>query len=190
MGALVWMRRISTALLLAIALLLAAVATGQAQQPQSEEALPIWINWLNDRLPFGLNVTSVDVEGGYRTIGDNRSSAKFQEYRVLEESPFLDHAQISLETKDQKQYIKFSTIDAFKQDQSYLFRAGQYGGYELEIFWDQVPHLLSTTGRTLFNTTHEDSTVSLTLPPGVASTAQAATPATRASVLAGFLSNA
>ncbi|MDD5559995.1 MtrB/PioB family decaheme-associated outer membrane protein [Candidatus Methylomirabilis sp.] len=190
MGALVWMRRISTALLLAIALLLAAVAPGQAQQPQSEEAFPWWVNWLNDRLPFGLNVTSVDIEGGYRTIGDNRSSAKFQEYRVLEESPFLDHARISLETKDQKQYIEFSSIDSFKQDQSYLFRFGKYGGYELEIFWDQVPHLLSTTGRTLFTTTREDGNPNLTLPSGVASTVQAATPATRASVLAGFLANA
>ncbi|MDE2059539.1 MAG: MtrB/PioB family decaheme-associated outer membrane protein [candidate division NC10 bacterium] len=190
MGALLGKRRFGQALLLAIALLLAAPAPGQAQQAQSEEALPWWVNWLNDRLPFSLGVTGVDIEGGYRTIGGNRSSAKFQEYRVLEESPFMDHLRLSLETKDKKQYVEFSTIDSFKQDQSYLFRAGQYGGYEVEVFWDQVPHLLSTTGRTLFNTTHEDSTVSLTLPPGVASTVQAATPATRASVLAGFLANA
>ena len=73
MGAIVGMKQIGKALLLAIALLLAAVAPSQAQQAQSEEALPSWVNWLNGRLPFSLNVTSVDIEGGYRTIGDNRS---------------------------------------------------------------------------------------------------------------------
>src|SRR5574337_608826 len=190
MVALLVKKWISQALLLTVAMLLAAVAPSFAEQPPPSEDIPSWVNWLNDRLPFSFGVTGVDVEGGYRTIGGNRSSAKFQEYRVLEESPFMDHLRLSLETKDKRHYIDFAAIDSFKQDQSYLFRAGQYGGYELEVFWDQVPHLLSTTGRTLFNTTHEDSTVSLTLPPGVASTVQAATPATRASVLAGFLANA
>lgn len=190
MGALVWARRISQVPLLAIALLLAAVTPGQAQPAQSEEALPPWVNWLNAGLPFNFELAGLDIEGGYRDMDGRRSSAKFQEYRVLEESPFLDHLRLSLETKDKKRYIDFTALDSFKQDQSYLFRTGQYGDYELEIFWDQVPHLLSTTGRTLFTTTREDSTVSLTLPSGVASTVQAATPATRASVLAGFLANA
>jgi MtrB/PioB family decaheme-associated outer membrane protein len=183
-------RRIGQALLLAVVLPLAAVASVYAEQAPPEEALPSWVNWLNTGLPFNFELTGLDIEGGYRDIDGRRSSAKFQEYRVLEESPFMDHLRLSLETKDKKHYIDFTTLDSFKQDQSYLFRAGQYGGYELEVFWDQIPHLLSTTGRTLFTTTHEDSTASLTLPPGVASTVQAATPATRASVMAGFLANA
>lgn len=190
MGALLVKRGISQALLLTVALSLAAVASGYAEQAPTQEALPSWVNWLNAGLPFNFGLTGLDIEGGYRDMDGRRSSAKFQEYRVLEESPFLDHLRLTLETKDKKQYIDFTAIDSFKQDQSYLFRTGQYGGYELEIFWDQVPHLLSTTGRTLFTTTREDGAVSLTLPSGVASTVQAATPATRASVLAGFLANA
>ena len=190
MGALLVKRGISQALLLTAVLSLAAVASGYAEQAQSEEPLPSWVNWLNGGLPFNFGLTGLDIEGGYRDIDGRRSSAKFQEYRVLEESPFLDHLRLTLETKDKKRYIDFTAIDSFKQDQSYLFRTGRYGDYELEIFWDQVPHLLSTTGRTLFTTTREDGAVSLTLPSGVASTVQAATPATRASVLAGFLANA
>jgi MtrB/PioB family decaheme-associated outer membrane protein len=191
MAALVGTKQIGKALLVAVVLSLAAVMPGYAEQaPPREEALPSWVNWLNDRLPFGLGITGLDIEGGYRTIGDDRSSAKFQEYRVLEESPFLDHVRLSLETKDKKRYVEFSAFDSFKQDQSYSFRVGKYGDYELEVFWDQVPHLLSTTGRTLFTTTHDDGASNLTLPPGVASTVQSATPATRASVLAGFQANA
>jgi MtrB/PioB family decaheme-associated outer membrane protein len=190
MGALLRKRRFGQTLLVAIALPLAVVASGFAEQPSPEEPIPAWVNWLNAGLPFDFELTGLDIEGGYRDIDGHRSSAKFQEYRVLEESPFLDHLRLSLESKDKRHYIDFTAIDSFKQDQSYLFRAGQYGGYELEVFWDQVPHLLSTTGRTLFSTTHEDSTARLTLPPGVASSVQAATPATRASVLAGFLTNA
>ena len=190
MGALLVKRGISQALLLTAVLSLAAVASGYAEQAQSEEPLPSWVNWLNGGLPFNFGLTGLDIEGGYRDIDGRRSSAKFQEYRVLEESPFLDHLRLSLETKDKKHYIDFTALDSFKQDQSYLLRTGRYGDYELEIFWDQVPHLLSTTGRSLFTTTHEDSGVRLTLPSGVASTVQAATPAARASVLAGFLANA
>ncbi|PWB46013.1 MAG: hypothetical protein C3F12_08070 [Candidatus Methylomirabilota bacterium] len=182
--------RIGRALLSAAAFFAAVVTVCFAEEAPPPEAIPSWVNWLNAGLPFGFELTGLDVEGGYRDIDGRRSSAKFQEYRVLEESPFLDHLRLSLETKDKRHYIDFSAIDSFKQDQSYLFRTGRYGDYSLEIFWDQVPHLLSTTGRSLFATTHEDSTVTLRLPPGVASTVEAAAPAGRAAVLSGFLANA
>ncbi len=156
-----------------------------------EETVPAWVNWLNAGLPFDLQLTELDVEAGLRFIGGDRRSAKFQEYRVLDNSPyiFLDHARVNLETKDKKRYVEFYTFDPFKNDQSYDFRAGKYGDYELEIFWDQIPHLLSTTGRTLFTTTETDNTASLTLPPGVASTVQAAPTASKPSVLTNILNN-
>jgi len=170
------MRQVGGALALAVALSLAGVTVWAEQKPAKkaekaekkaapEEAVPEWVGWLNDRLPFGLNVTGVDIEAGGRVVGGDTDAAKFQEYRVLDTNPFLDHARITLETKDKKRYVEFSTFDAGRNDQSYEFRAGKYGGYELEIFWDQIPHLLSTTGRTLFNTTLTDSTADLTLPP-------------------------
>lgn len=194
MGASFGKRHLSRAFLFTIALVLATVSSGYAEQtasqPASQEDVPSWVNWLNAGLPFGFELTGLDVEGGYRDMDGRRSSAKFQEYQVFEESPFLDHLRLTLETKDKTRYIDFTAIDSFKQDQSYLFRTGRYGDYELEVFWDQVPHLFSTTGRSLFATTHENGDVNLTLPSGVASTVQAATPATRASVLAGFLANA
>src|SRR3990172_246799 len=198
------MRQVGGALALAVALSLAGVTVWAEEKPAKkaekaekkatpEEAVPEWVNWLNDRLPFGLNVTGVDIEAGGRVVGGDTDAAKFQEYRVLDTNPFLDHARITLETRDKKRYVEFSTFDAGRNDQNYSFLAGKYGGYELEIFWDQIPHLLSTTGRTLFATTQEDSTVSLTLPPGVASAVQAAsatgTPSPRAVLLNGFLNS-
>src|SRR5574337_1287583 len=149
MVALLVKKWISQALLLTVAMLLAAVAPSFAEQPPPSEDIPSWVNWLNDRLPFSFGVTGVDVEGGYRTIGGNRSLAKFQEYRVLEESPFLDHLRLSLETKDQRQYIDFSAIDSFKQDQSYLFRAGQYGGYRSEEHTSELQSPLNIVCRLL-----------------------------------------
>jgi MtrB/PioB family decaheme-associated outer membrane protein len=158
-----------------------------------EEAVPSWVNWFSAGLPFDFQLTRLDVEGGYRFIGGDNSAAKFQEYRVLEENPYFDHAAFSLETKDKKRYVEFYMFDPFKNDQSFNVRAGKYGDYELEIFWDQIPHLLSTTGRTLFTTTETDNTASLTLPPGVASAVQAAsatgTPSPRAVLLNGFLNS-
>jgi MtrB/PioB family decaheme-associated outer membrane protein len=198
------LRRIGGALLLAVALSLVGVTAWAEEKPAKaekaekkappEEAVPAWVNWLNAGLPFNFGLIGLDIEGGVRGVGGDNDAAKFQEYRVIEDGAFLDHMRLSLETKDKKRYVEFSTFDAFKNDQRYNLRAGKYGEYELEIFWDQIPHRLSSTGRTLFNTTLTDSTASLTLPPGVASTVQAAsatgTPSPRALALAGFLTNA
>ncbi len=185
------MRRVGGGLALAVALSLVGVTVWAEEKPAKagkaekktapEEGVPAWVNWLNAGLPFDFQLTGLDVEGGYRFIGGDRSSAKFQEYRVLQESPFVDHARLSLETKDKKRYVEFSTFDPFKNDQSYNLRAGKYGDYELEIFWDQIPHVFSTTGRTVFSTTQNDSTVTMTLPP------DAPRPTPSAAVLTNFL---
>jgi MtrB/PioB family decaheme-associated outer membrane protein len=166
------MRQIGGAVVVAAALSLVGVTAWAAEKPAKvekkaapEDAVPSWVNWLNAGLPFDFQLTGLDVEGGYRFIDGDRSSAKFQEYRVLQESPYLDHLRLSLETKDKKRYVEFFTFDSFKNDQSYDLRAGKYGEYELEIFWDQVPHVFSTTGRTVFSTTIADNAAVLTLPP-------------------------
>lgn len=191
MGATLGTRRIGIALLVGAVLFVGGVGLAGAEQAKpDEETVPSWVNWLNDRLPFGLNVTGLDIEAGGRVVGGDTNAAKFEEYRVIDENPFLDHARISLETKDKKRYIEVFTENTFKGDQSFLLRAGKYGGYDLEVFWDQIPHRLSTTARTLFTTTQTDSTASLTLPPGAASAVQAAPAANRPSVLAGFLADA
>src|SRR3990172_4836952 len=200
------MRQVGGALALAVALSLAGVKVWDEKKPAKkaekaekkaapEEAVPEWVGWLNDRLPFGLNVTGVDIEAGGRVVGGDTDAAKCQEYRVLDTNPFLDHARISLETKDKKRYVEFTTFDAGRNDQSYSFLAGKYGGYELEIFLDQIPHLLSTTGRTLFAITETDNTASLTLGLSQAerlaiqNASTTGTPSPRAVLLNGFLNS-
>jgi MtrB/PioB family decaheme-associated outer membrane protein len=169
----VGMGQIGGALVLGVALSLVGVTAWAEEKPAKaakaekkaapEEGVPSWVNWLNAGLPFDFQLTGLDVEGGYRFIGGDRSSAKFQEYRVLQESPYFDHAAFSLETKDKKRYVEFYTFDPFKNDQSYNLRAGKYGDYEMEIFWDQIPHVMSTTGRTAFGTIRNDSTADFAL---------------------------
>ncbi len=102
MGVLFGKRRIGRALLLAVAFSATIVTTGFAEEAPPREEIPSWVNWLNGGLPFDFKLTGLDVEGGYRDMDGRRSSAKFQEYRVFEESPFLDHLRLSLETKDKK----------------------------------------------------------------------------------------
>jgi len=194
MGARYETGRIGTALLVGAVLFVGGVGLAGAEQTKQakpdEETVPSWVNWLNDRMPFSLNLTGVDIEAGGRLVGGDTSAAKFQEYRVIDENPFLDHARISLETKDKKRYLEIFTEKTFKRDQSYLLRSGKYGGYDLEIFWDQIPHLLSTTARTVYTTTVTDDTAILTLPPGMASAVGAAPAANKPAVMAGFLANA
>ncbi|HWR20287.1 MAG TPA: hypothetical protein VN444_00315, partial [Verrucomicrobiae bacterium] len=53
-------RRIGQALLLAVVLPLAAVASVYAEQAPPEEAPPSWVNWLNTGLPFNFELTGLD----------------------------------------------------------------------------------------------------------------------------------
>ena len=97
MGATVKTRRIGMAVLLAAALFLVDLALGAAQVAQAEEPLPSWVTGLNDRLPFSLNLTGMDVEVGVRGVGGDTDVAKFQEYRVIEDGIFVDHLRLFLE---------------------------------------------------------------------------------------------
>lgn len=81
----------------------------------------------------------------------NRNSSKYEEYRAIpEEQPVLDELKIDLDNPDENYYIEFRTEDSFQDDQRYLLRLGRYGKYEVELEWDELPHVLSNTGKSLF----------------------------------------
>jgi MtrB/PioB family decaheme-associated outer membrane protein len=83
-------------------------------------------------------------------VDKNRNSAKYEEYRhTPEEHPVLDELKIDLENKDKNYYIEFRAEDSLQDDQRYLLRLGKYGKYEVELEWDELPHVFSNSGRSL-----------------------------------------
>ena len=88
---------------------------------------------------------------GVSPHGD-RDSSKYEEYRdIPRDHPFLDQLEIELENDKKNYYIEFRTEDTLQDDQRYILRMGKYGKYEMELGWDEVPHRLSNTGRTLYS---------------------------------------
>lgn len=107
--------------------------------------------------------------GGRHIFGDSRSS-KFEEYREIRNSWFVDGLKLDAENKEQTRFYQFRAVDIEAEDQSYLLRLGRYGKYEVELGWDQIPHVFSNTGRSLFG----GDPGNLTIPSSVRAALQAA----------------
>lgn len=93
---------------------------------------------------------SADVEVGGRLIEGERSSSKFEEYRSVPESAFLEWLLIGIESKEGLGFAELQAREAAEDDQSFGLRFGMLGRLELNLVWDQVPHVFSNTGRTLY----------------------------------------
>ena len=84
-------------------------------------------------------------------VAKNRNSPKYEEYRdIPADHPILDKLKLNAEKEDKNSYIEFYTEDSFQSDARYILRAGKYGLYEIELGWDELPHVLSNSGKSLF----------------------------------------
>lgn len=101
---------------------------------------------------FGLK-TSGDVVVGGRVYADRpppRDRAEFEEYRDLPESAFLQYLRLRGDSKDDFYTVEFFAINGGQQDQKFQVRSYGVGKFDFLFEWDQIPHLLCTTCRTLF----------------------------------------
>jgi MtrB/PioB family decaheme-associated outer membrane protein len=84
-------------------------------------------------------------------VGKNRNSAKYEEYRQIPtDHPVVDELQLNADNQEKNYYFEFRTEDSFQSDARYILRTGKYGQYEMELGWDELPHILSNTGQSLF----------------------------------------
>ena len=84
-------------------------------------------------------------------VDKNRNSAKYEEYRQIPTNhPVVDELQLNADHPEKNHYFEFRTEDSFQSDARYILRTGKYGVYELELGWDELPHVLSNTGQSLF----------------------------------------
>src|SRR5690349_15210517 len=112
----------------------------------------------------GMNVEG-SVEAGLRGFltdePKNKERAKFEEYRDMGAGPFLERLQLRFFTKDEGYSSTLSGSKWGRQDQEFSLSTGRLGLWELQLDWDQIPHLLSTTARTSM---HEGARGIWTLP--------------------------
>ena len=100
----------------------------------------------------GMNVQG-DVAAGFRFFADepsDRHKGKLEEYRDLPANrPFLDHLNLRLSRPDESYATEFGGDKWGQEDQHFYLGATRLGLWEFGFDWDQIPHVYSTTGRTL-----------------------------------------
>jgi MtrB/PioB family decaheme-associated outer membrane protein len=130
--------------------------------------------WLKGWTPQFL-VTG-DIEIGGRSTGGDDDAGKFLEYRDLDSGIFggLD---LLVEDEDRRKFVRIFGANIGYDDQRVSLEAGRYGSYSIDLFYGELPHIFSTSARTLYQRPSKDEFL---LPSGVQSRiAGAADPSTQ-----------
>jgi MtrB/PioB family decaheme-associated outer membrane protein len=86
----------------------------------------------------------------FLTASQTNSRAKFEEYGKIPTAPFLDWINLQAGTLDGKYAVDFWGRSVGLNNQSYYLDASQIGQQYLSLGWDQTPHLISTSAKTVF----------------------------------------
>ncbi len=138
------MRAAARALCGAVAVL-AAVGTGGPVRAQTP-------------VPGGL-ILEGGVEAGLRAFIDEPSPSdrgKLEEYRDFNNGLFLEDLRLRLYTTDNKYLFDLAGRQWGLQDQEYYLGAERLGLFRFDFGWNQIPHVLSTTGRLLASKPDQD----------------------------------
>lgn len=105
-----------------------------------------------------------DVAG--LSVHRDSNSSKYEEYRdIPQDQPLINDLGIGVDGGHKSNfYADFRAEDVAQDDQRYVLRLGQYGKYEMELYWDELPHVLSNEARTLYQHTGSGT---FTLPEGI-----------------------
>ena len=99
----------------------------------------------------GMNVEG-EIESGVRFNLDDperKRTQKFEEYRDMGEGLQLDGLRLRLFRSDESYSFEFGGSKWGRDDQEFSLRTGRLGLWEFSFDWDQTPHTISTTARSL-----------------------------------------
>ena len=85
---------------------------------------------------------------GVRGVNDNGDSAKFNEYRDLDDGVYGD---AQLHAFKGHYYLDLRTDNVGQDDQSYELKGGRFGEFKYSLFYDELQHNLSNDARSYFS---------------------------------------
>jgi MtrB/PioB family decaheme-associated outer membrane protein len=116
------------------------------------------------------------------------SNSKFSEYRDIRNGFYVRRVDLHYDdVLGSKDYFSLKSQRTLYRDQSYLGTLGQYGKFKIQFRYDEIPHIYSSTARTLFTQT---SPGVWSFPAAVRAALQASTAANLPSLMAGTGANA
>src|SRR5262245_33825792 len=115
-----------------------------------------------DRPPSGFGYTATSGGGGcsifqtppntrcFLTPSQTQSRAKFEEYSAVPSGAFLDWINLQTGTRDGRYALDFWGTSVGENNQYYRLDAAKIGEHYVTLMWDQIPHLISTSAKTVF----------------------------------------
>jgi len=101
------------------------------------------------QIEIGDAIISGGAELGGMPRGTDGKRQKFEEYRDLSEGVIVPQLQLMIGGKKEEFYLNFDSSNLGRDNQNYIMRFGRYGLLDVELEWDQIPHLFSlNTART------------------------------------------
>ncbi len=145
-------------------------------------AVPEWPQWyfyggfetggrfFSNQPPSGFGRTG--PPNNWLTPLTTQSIAKFEEYGQVRQDAFLDWINLQAGTTDGRYAYDFWGRSVGINNQSYTLDASELGRHYLSLGWDQTPHLISTSAKSIFG----GSWTALTVPNSVQAALQAQLP--------------
>jgi MtrB/PioB family decaheme-associated outer membrane protein len=114
------------------------------------------------------------IEGGLLgTGGSNRHSAAFQEYTDWGSGVLAPNLGFLTVNRKTAWFTSGLAENVGRSDQYYQLKTGRYGEYSFTLFYDSIPHVYSTTAKSLWNGVGtDDLTLRGGLVPGASTAAQ------------------
>jgi len=142
----------SAALLSGVFLIATGSAASAADQPElgwySSGAFEVGARIFSQRPPSGYGKTATNPFWLTPTTSDSR--AKFEEYGKVPSGLFLESFSLNAGSRDGRFGFDFSANNVGFDNQSYYLNLSEYGRQYLTLGWDQTPHLLSTSAKSVF----------------------------------------
>ena len=143
------------ALLLSGAMLIATAALSGARAAEPEDAgwdsggsIEAGGRIFIDRPPTGFG--RAPPPDNWLTPRTSESRAKFEEYGEIRPGLFVDTFNYWAMSKNGVYAIDFWAKDIGLNNQSYSFDWSKAGEHYLSLSWDEIPHLISTSAKTIF----------------------------------------
>lgn len=96
--------------------------------------------------------TNGEIKVGIQAVDEKEGeSAKFNEYRDIEDGFYLYKFSVEGVDNDNGRYIEFKGTNAGREDQNIKFRVGGAGKWGFEAEWDEMPHNMSEKAQTPYN---------------------------------------
>jgi MtrB/PioB family decaheme-associated outer membrane protein len=99
---------------------------------------------------------SGQIDLGVRGVDNQGNSAKFDEYRDLDDGAF---GSVDLRATRGSYYLDMSADNPGMDDQSFLLKGGRFGDFKYSIFYDETIHRLTNDARTYFTGIGSDNLV-------------------------------